>query len=210
MTINIKEQWDVYDKDVARWSLHRRRLKNVAASSSTVHVFLGELDSGTSILTETNHINVMSCFIWACYVHTLCLSYTRIGWKVNDSLIFLTWLYSQGYNIYLGNLLSIVIHSCRKGQHAINRLLILWLKVVIFLIFNEGTFKRERDGAIRLATLYEAMALGRGRWPLPTGKASDTHFIGGWMNPRNSLDTKECRKISTLPTPRIEPGSSSS
>ena len=32
---------------------------------------------------------------------------------------------------------------------------ILWVKIILFLIFNESPFKRERHGTIRLATLYE-------------------------------------------------------
>ena len=39
----------------------------------------------------------------------------------------------------------------------------------------------------------------------PRGKPPSTHFIGGWVDPRTSLDVKEWRKISTPLTPRIEP-----
>ena len=46
-------------------------------------------------------------------------------------------------------------------------------------------------------TYKQPTALGRGRVPSPTvarlysqGKDPGTHFIGGWVNPKTSLDTK--------------------
>ena len=60
---------------------------------------------------------------------------------------------------------------------------------------------------------YTAKTLGRGRLGSPTlgrlyprGKTTVLIFIGGWMDPRTSLDTKAWRKISTPSTPGIEPG----
>ena len=46
----------------------------------------------------------------------------------------------------------------RRDNTGVNGLPNLWLKVVLFLIFNEGPFKREREGAIRLATLCVALS----------------------------------------------------
>ena len=48
--------------------------------------------------------------------------------------------------------------------------------------------------------IFTAMALGRGRVASPMlshlypGKAPGTHFIGGWVDPRTSLDTKGVKK----------------
>ena len=44
------------------------------------------------------------------------------------------------------------IHAGRDNA-GVNSLPILWVEVVPFLIFNEGPFKREGDGAMRLATV---------------------------------------------------------
>ena len=41
------------------------------------------------------------------------------------------------------------------------------------------------------------------------GKFPGTHFKGGWVDSRASLDTKDWRKISTPKTHGIEPGASS-
>ena len=60
--------------------------------------------------------------------------------------------------------------------------------------------------------IYTAMALGRGRvasptrgHPYPRGKTPVLNFIGGLVDLRTSLDTKERRKPPPPPTPGIEP-----
>jgi hypothetical protein len=40
---------------------------------------------------------------------------------------------------------------------------------------------------------------------LPQERAPSSHWIGGWVGPRASLDTEEKRKISTLSLTGIEP-----
>jgi hypothetical protein len=44
----------------------------------------------------------------------------------------------------------------------------------------------------------ELLASGHGRFT-PGERASGTHCIGGWVEPRASLDDAENRKFSTLP-----------
>ena len=45
-----------------------------------------------------------------------------------------------------------------RDNTAINSLPILYLKVVLFLIFNDGSFKGERDAVIHSATVYEVVS----------------------------------------------------
>jgi hypothetical protein len=39
----------------------------------------------------------------------------------------------------------------------------------------------------------------------PRGKSPDTHWIGGWVDPRASLDDVEKRKFLTLPGLKLRP-----
>ena len=63
--------------------------------------------------------------------------------------------------------------------------------------------------------IFTATALGWGRVASPTlvrlypRGNSPVLILGGWVDPRASLDTKKWRKMSTPPTPGIEPGPSS-
>ena len=62
--------------------------------------------------------------------------------------------------------------------------------------------------------IFSTTALGRVRMANTTldypWESPGTYFTGGWVDPRTSLDTKEQRKISTLPLPGIDPEPSSS
>ena len=79
-------------------------------------------------------------------------------------------------------------------------------------VFPLQAMKTHGDVSSRFYT-YTATALGRGRVASPTlgslyhpGKAPGTHFVGGWVDSRTSLDTKEWRKSPPLRHPGSNPG----
>ena len=112
----------------------------------------------------------------------------------------------------------LVFGSCdtfRYSQYMNNCSIIFVLYCLLTLIVKVAPLQvmKSHGDVDAMVRIYTATALWRGRVTsrtldclYPPGKAPSTHSIGGWVNPRISLDTKEWRKISTPPTPGIEPG----
>jgi hypothetical protein len=65
---------------------------------------------------------------------------------------------------------------------------------------------RACGGVVVYINIFEASALAGGEWSAsrpgrytPGERSPDTHWIGGWVDPRTGLDDEKKRKFLTLP-----------